>query len=79
MRKMIIGGVAAIALLLGAAAPQAFAQQPPCNDADGDGKPSGREYAAHHIVPLAHAQGLGAHGHIPGSHQGFSVCDPSSL
>ena len=39
---------------------------------------SGEEYAHGHIKPLAQEQGLGpAHGHTPGSHKGFSVCDPS--
>lgn len=46
----------------------------PCNDADGDGSPSGREYAQHHIVPLAKAGGMGEGGHKPGSHHGFSIC-----
>lgn len=42
---------------------------------------SGQEYAQSHIVPLAHVSGgdptggLGnAGGHVPGSHNGFSVC-----
>ena len=42
---------------------------------------SGVEYASSHIVPLAQASGgsptggLGnAGGHVPGFHQGFSVC-----
>lgn len=50
---------------------------PPCNDADGDGSPSGQEYAQNHIRPLATTGGLGADGHKPGSHHGFSVCNPS--
>jgi len=49
---------------------------PPCNDANGDGSPSGYEYAHGHIVPLAHAGALGQ-GHKPGSHHGFSACNPS--
>ena len=40
---------------------------PPCN---GDG----RDYAEHHIVPLATAGKLGNGGHKPGGHQGFSLC-----
>lgn len=28
-------------------------------------------YAHHHIVVLAHDQGLGAGGHIPGEHMGY--------
>jgi len=46
----------------------------PCDDSDGDGLPSGREYAQHHISAFAKAGMLGGEGHIPGSHQGFSVC-----
>ncbi|WP_408011189.1 hypothetical protein ACJROX_13240 [Pseudalkalibacillus sp. A8] len=46
----------------------------PCNDTNGDGQPSGQEYAQHHIVPLAQAHELGHDGHTPGAHHGFSVC-----
>ena len=49
----------------------------PCNDTDGDGSPSGAEYAAHHIVAAAHEGALGNGGHKPGSHRGFSLCNPS--
>jgi len=49
---------------------------PPCNDANGDGSYSGYEYAQNHIVPLANIGFLGQ-GHKPGTHHGFSVCDPS--
>lgn len=54
----------------------AFAAEAPCFDADGDGSPSGFEYAKNHIVPLAHDGVLGQ-GHKPGSHHGFSLCNPS--
>jgi len=50
---------------------------PPCNDSNGDGSPSGYEYAHNHIVPLAQTNGLGNGGHKPGSHHGFSACNPS--
>jgi hypothetical protein len=46
---------------------------PPSNDANGDGGPSGYEYAQNHIVPMAKDGNLGQ-GHKPGSHRGFSVC-----
>lgn len=49
----------------------------PCNDTNGDGSFSGREYAEHHIVALALAGSLGFGGHIPGVHHGFSACNPS--
>jgi hypothetical protein len=39
---------------------------------------SGAEFAELHITAEAHAQGLGpAHGHTPGFHEGFAVCDPA--
>ena len=39
---------------------------------------SGEEYAHGHVKALAQQQGLGpAHGHTPGFHQGFAVCDPN--
>ena len=39
---------------------------------------SGQVYAHEHIEALAQEQGLGpAHGHTPGFHSGFDVCDPS--
>ena len=39
---------------------------------------SGEEYAHGHVVALAQEQKLGpAHGHTPGFHQGFAVCDPT--
>ena len=50
---------------------------PPCNDTNGDGSPSGQEYAAHHISALAKAGVIGQ-GHKPGTHQGFSVCGPAN-
>lgn len=50
----------------------------PCDDTDGDGQPSGVEYAQHHIASGAKL-GIIGQGHKPGEHQGFSECDPSSL
>lgn len=73
---------ALIVALTGAAAfPAAVSAHtaPPCNDTDGDGAPSGREYAAHHISAMAKEGMLGQGGHIPGSHHGFSLCDPASM
>lgn len=64
--------VGALALAGGSAA-----QAPPCNDTNGDGSPSGQEYAHFHIVALAHEGMLGAGGHKPGQHAGFSLCNPS--
>ena len=70
MKKLLILLlVFAIAMMI---VPTAFAA-PPCNDADGDGSPSGYEYAKNHIVPFAHDGTLGQ-GHKPGAHHGFSTC-----
>lgn len=65
-------------LILSLTVPALAHTAPPCADTDGDGSASGHEYAQHHIVSLARAGELGAGGHIPGSHQGFSLCDPSA-
>lgn len=65
----------ALAGLMALSAVPAYAHSaPPCNDSNMDGMPSGREYAKHHIVPLAHDGALGNEGHKPGAHRGFSVC-----
>ena len=74
-KAMIVVLIVMVALV--AVLPVAAHSAPPCNDTDGDGSPSGYEYAQHHIRPNAQAGNLGADGHIPGSHQGFSVCNPS--
>jgi hypothetical protein len=73
-KKLIV--VSLVLLLTFALATPVFAASP-CNDTNGDGSPSGYEYATYHIVPLATAGMLGAGGHIPGEHHGFSLCDPS--
>jgi hypothetical protein len=39
--------------------------------------PGNSEYAKHHVVFQAHEGTLGADGHTPGAHQGFSACNPS--
>jgi len=50
------------------------AAQGPCTDI---GAPGHSDYAMAHIVPLAHEGMLGAGGHIPGEHHGYSLCNPS--
>lgn len=72
---IVVGALLSLSLL----APAASAHQAgPCNDSDGDGAFSGREYAEHHIVPFAQAGDLGAppsgNVHTPGAHMGFSLC-----
>ena len=77
MKKLLSTALITGALLLGSTG-AAFAHQAgPCNDSDGDGAFSGREYAEHHIVQGAH-DGIIGHVHKPGSHRGFSACDPSA-
>jgi hypothetical protein len=51
-----------------------FHQAGPCNAAP---EPGHSEFAQHHVVPLAQAGALGAGGHTPGAHRGFSACNPS--
>ena len=70
MKKRIVTFVVVLMLVLVYAAPAAAA--PPCN-----GDETGREYAANHISPLAKAGALGNDGHVPGTHHGFSTCNPS--
>lgn len=77
MRKTTTTLLAASLLVMGTALPASAHPAPPCNDSDGDGMASGREYAAHHISAFAKAGMLGNDGHKPGTHRGFSVCDPS--
>ncbi|MDX1615811.1 MAG: hypothetical protein R3300_15970 [Candidatus Promineifilaceae bacterium] len=74
LRKVLVIVVVLIVALV-AVLPAAAHLAPPCNDADGDGSPSGQEYAAHHISAFA-KEGLLGHrdGHKPGSHRGFSTC-----
>ena len=71
MRKRIavilVTVMATMALAMGASAE---APQGPC---DGDGK----AYGTHHIAFQAKTGGIGGDGHVPGTHQGFSVCNPS--
>ena len=73
MRRIAVFVLLTLALML-VAVPVTRAQAPPCNDTDGDGSPSGHEYATHHVSAMAREGMLGAGGHIPGSHQGFSLC-----
>ena len=74
MRRSLASLIAAAALLLATTAVAGAHSAPPCNDSNGDGSPSGAEYAAHHIAFLAQERGLGNGGHKPGSHMGFSLC-----
>ena len=77
MKKKLIVLSLVLILTFAIASPVFAHSAPPCNDTTGDGSPSGQEYAAHHIVPLATSGALGANGHVPGTHRGFSLCNPS--
>lgn len=76
MRKIVSTTLIAGLLLFGSAGAASAHFTGPCNDTDGDGEFSGREYAQHHIAAGAHL-GIIGQGHKPGTHQGFSACNPS--
>ncbi len=74
MRRLVVL-VLVLSVLVVMAIPAAFAHiAPPCNDANGDGMPSGFEYGRHHISAMARVGLLGNDGHKPGVHHGFSAC-----
>ncbi|RPI87238.1 MAG: hypothetical protein EHM41_05680 [Chloroflexi bacterium] len=75
--KILLALALVLAISLMAFSPASAHMAPPCNDSDGDGSPSGQEYAEHHIAALAQAGMLGSGGHVPGTHHGFSLCNPS--
>lgn len=72
-RRIAIVSMAVAALVVPAGSASAHAAAP-CDDTDGDGSPSGVEFATHHIVPLAQDGMLGEGGHLPGTHMGFALC-----
>ena len=77
MKKKLLLVVIVMLVALTAVVPAFAHAAAPCADSDGDGASSGREYAEHHISFLAKQGLLGGDGHVPGAHQGFSLCDPS--
>lgn len=77
MKKLVSAALLAGALMLGSAGAASAHNAGPCNDTDGDGMPSGQEYAEHHIAFAAQEGALGHGGHKPGEHQGFSLCLPT--
>ena len=68
MRRTVAILLASLALTAATVASAAAHDAGPC------GGGSGRAYAEHHVVFNAHEQTLGAHGHAPGEHRGFSTC-----
>ena len=74
MRKLfLIALVILIALV--AVVPALAHNAGPCEDTD---DPGHSEYAQHHISFLAKQGGIGGDGHVPGTHQGFSACNPGA-
>jgi len=72
MRKaLLLTPVAAAAFALSTASPASAHDGGPCGDSGGPGH---SDYAAHHVVALAHAGTLGNDGHNPGDHRGYSSC-----
>lgn len=72
MRKRLIAVVLGLGLAVGSVAGSVAAHiAGPCVATE---EPGHSEYAKHHIVVLAHAGDLGAGGHVPGEHQGYSLC-----
>ena len=67
--------VAGVLLALALTAPAGAHQAGPCT---ATAEPGHSEFARHHIVPFAQAGALGAGGHKPGGHRGYSFCNPNS-
>lgn len=71
MRRRILTLVLAVLTALPSALGASAHSAPPCNDS---GEAGHSDYARHHIVVLATAGELGHDGHVPGDHQGYSLC-----
>ena len=79
VKRVLAAAVVSASMLTMMAAPAFAHQGGPCLPS-GDpalADPGNSEFAKHHIVPFAQVGGLGAGGHRPGTHQGFSFCNPS--
>ena len=74
MKRRLLLIVLILALALVAVVPAFAHSAPPCNDS---GDPGHSDYAQHHIRALALEGELGSGGHVPGAHQGYSLCNPS--
>ncbi len=75
MRKILILALVLVIALV-AVVPVLAHTAGPCNSPNEDGSFNGRDYAQHHIRPKATDGALGQD-HKPGTHQGFSGCNPS--
>jgi hypothetical protein len=67
MRRVVLLVIGVLLLLLMLAPVASAHDAGPCSGA-------GVDFAQHHIVPNATEGTLGAGGHIPGTHMGFSAC-----
>ena len=83
MKRRVALVVATLSLLMVTMVPAVSAHPlPPCNNGTVNvgsvaAGASGALYAKHHIAALAKVGGLGNDAHKPGSHMGFSLCNPS--
>jgi hypothetical protein len=76
VKRVLAAAVVSASMLTMMAAPAFAHQGGPCLP-EGDpaiADPGNSEFAKHHIVPFATEGDLGAGGHKPGTHQGFSLC-----
>lgn len=72
MKKLFVGLTASLVLVLGTSAPATA--HAPCDDT---GMAGHSDYGRSHIASHG-PHGVGIEGaHNPGTHQGFSLCDPS--
>ena len=81
MKNKFLILVLVLVIALVAVIPASAHGAPPCNDS---GEPGNSDYAQHHIRFMAQNGDIGkvdhdgdGIAHAPGSHRGFSVCNPS--
>lgn len=83
MKRSILLLVLVLLLALVSVVPAFAHGAPPCEDS---GEPGNSDYAEHHIAFMAKNGDIGAVDHdgdgafhTPGSHKGFSLCNPSGM
>lgn len=81
MKRKLLVVVMVLVFTLMSVVPAFAHAAPPCADS---GDPGHSDYARHHISVLAKAGDLGrvdhdgdGIAHVPGAHQGYSLCNPS--
>jgi hypothetical protein len=72
-RKIVAALVFATMSMAMVGAPAFAHDAGPCATVEPD-EPGHSEFATHHVVFNAHEGTLGAGGHVPGTHRGFSIC-----